>query len=45
VFGKKANRKRRERFDAAHSQGEDRWQTLGLIDQVLFVVYMEQGEV
>jgi uncharacterized DUF497 family protein len=34
-----------ERFDTAHSQGEERWQTLGLVDQVLFVVYMEQGEV
>jgi len=33
-----------ERFDSAHSKNEDRWQTLGLVDKVLFVVYTEQGE-
>ena len=34
-----------ERFDAAHSDFEDRWQTLALVDHLLFVVYTEQGEV
>jgi len=33
-----------ERFDASHSKHEDRWQTLGLVDRVLFVVYTEKGE-
>jgi uncharacterized DUF497 family protein len=26
-----------------HSEKEDRWQTLGLVDQALFVVYTERG--
>ena len=33
-----------ERFDSSHSDNEDRWQTIGLVDRVLFVVYSEQGE-
>ena len=33
-----------ERYDSSHSQSEDRWQTIGLIDKVLFVVYTEQKE-
>jgi len=33
-----------ERFDSSHSENEDRWQTIGLVDKVLFVVYTEQGE-
>ena len=33
-----------ERFDSSHSKREDRWQTIGLVDKVLFVVYTEQGE-
>lgn len=33
-----------ERFDSSHSEDEDRWQTIGLVDKVLFVVYTEQGE-
>jgi len=33
-----------ERFDSSHSKNEDRWQTIGLVDKVLFVVYTEQGE-
>jgi uncharacterized DUF497 family protein len=33
-----------ERFDSKHSNGEDRWQTLGLVNQVLFVVYTERGD-
>ena len=34
-----------ERFDATHNDLEDRWQTLALVDRLLFVVYKEQGEV
>jgi len=34
-----------ERFDTAHSECEDRWQTLALVDRLLFVVYTEQREV
>ena len=33
-----------ERYDTSHSENEDRWQTIGLVDKVLFVVYTEQGE-
>jgi len=33
-----------ERYDTSHSDKEDRWQTIGLVDKVLFVVYTEQGE-
>jgi len=34
-----------ERFDKDHSEFEDRWQTLALVDQLLFVVYTEQEEI
>jgi len=33
-----------ERYDCSHSENEDRWQTIGLVDKVLFVVFTEQGE-
>jgi uncharacterized DUF497 family protein len=33
-----------ERYDSVHSEKEERWQTIGLVDKVLFVVYSEQGE-
>jgi uncharacterized DUF497 family protein len=33
-----------ERFDSKHSNGEDRWQKLGLVNQVLFVVYTERED-
>ena len=33
-----------ERYDYSHSENEDRWQTIGLVDKVLFVVYTEQRE-
>jgi uncharacterized DUF497 family protein len=33
-----------ERYDSRHSENEDRWQALGLVDRVLFVVYTERGE-
>jgi uncharacterized protein len=38
------DKERWERFDSAHSEKEDRWLTIGLVDKVLFVVYSEQGE-
>jgi uncharacterized DUF497 family protein len=31
-------------YDESHSGYEERWQTLGLVDEVLFVVYTERGE-
>ena len=34
-----------ERFDSRHSEHEDRWQTLGLVNKILFVVYTEQREI
>ena len=35
-----------ERFDRSEKNmsGEDRWQTLGMVDKILFVVYTERGE-
>ena len=36
---------RMERYDLEHSNQEDRWQTLGLVDDVLFVVYTEREDV
>jgi len=39
------DKERWERFDSSHSKKEDRWQTIGLVDKVLFVVYTEQKEV
>ncbi|MCL2294488.1 MAG: BrnT family toxin [Spirochaetes bacterium] len=37
---------RLERFDRSkgNTAGEERWQTLGMVDKVLFVVYTERGE-
>jgi uncharacterized DUF497 family protein len=37
---------RLERFDRSegNTSGEVRWQTLGMVDKVLFVVYTERGE-
>jgi len=34
-----------ERFDRSesNSSGEERWQTIGMVDKVLFVVYTERG--
>lgn len=37
--------KRLERYDAIHSTDtEDRWDILGMVDDVLFVVYTERRE-
>ena len=33
-----------ERFDTTHSQYEDRWQTLALVEKTLFVVFTEEKE-
>ena len=33
-----------EEFDEAHSFDEDRWQVIGMVDDILFVVYTERGE-
>lgn len=32
------------RYDEEHSQDEDRWQVIGMVNDVLFVVYTERGE-
>ena len=32
------------RYDTAHSQYEDRWQTLAMVEKVLFVVFTEKEE-
>ena len=34
-----------ERYDSAHSKNEDRWQTIGLVEKVIFVVYTEKREI
>ena len=34
---------RKEFYDAAHSGGEDRYNTIGKVDEILFVVYTELG--
>ena len=36
---------RMERHDDDSSIVEDRWQTMGFVDDVLFVVYTERGDV
>jgi len=36
---------RKERYDIDSSDDEDRWQTIGFVDDVLFVVYTERGDV
>lgn len=33
-----------EEFDEEHSDYEDRWQIIGMIDDILFVIYTERGE-
>jgi len=33
-----------EQYDMSHSGLEDRWQTLGMANGLLFVVYTERGE-
>ncbi|AEF83730.1 conserved hypothetical protein [Treponema primitia ZAS-2] len=36
---------RMERFDRNHSDHEARYQTLGMVDEVLFVVYTERDDI
>jgi uncharacterized DUF497 family protein len=36
--------KRMERRDDDHSDEEERWQTIGMSGQMLFVVYTERGD-
>jgi len=37
--------KRLELYDEAHSSAdEDRWNTIGMVGKILFVVYTERGE-
>ena len=35
---------RKEYYDAAHSGEEDRYNTIGMVDDILFVVYTERRE-
>ena len=37
-----ADENRMERRDDKHSQDEDRWQVIGMVNDVLFVVYTER---
>ena len=39
-----ADKNRIERRDYKHSQDEDRWQVIGEVEDVLFVVYTERGD-
>ena len=33
-----------ERYDSEHSDDEDRYITIGIVDKILFVIYAERGE-
>ena len=35
---------RKVRLDIEHSTDEERWQTIGMVDNILFVVYTERKE-
>ena len=39
-----ADENRIERRDDKHSQDEDRWQVIGMVEDILFVVYTEREE-
>ncbi|MBQ3337899.1 MAG: BrnT family toxin [Selenomonadaceae bacterium] len=39
-----SDRNRIERHDERHSQDEDRWQVIGMVEDVLFVVYTDRNE-
>ena len=39
-----ADENRIERRDEKHSQDEDRWQVIGMVEDILFVVYTEREE-
>ena len=36
---------RLERYDDEHSGKEDRWQVIGKVEEILFVVYTERGDI
>lgn len=36
------DKNRIERYDNSHSQDEDRWQVIGMVEDILFVVYTER---
>ena len=40
-----ADENRIERFDAEHSDDEDRYITIGKVNSILFVIYTERGEI
>ena len=40
-----ADENRIERYDGKHSEGEDRYITIGKVRSVLFVIYTERGEI
>ncbi len=31
-------------YDVEHSDYEDRWKVIGMVDEILFVVYTERGD-
>ena len=31
-------------FDEEHSDDEDRWQVIGMVDEILFVIYTERSD-
>ena len=39
-----SDEKRIETFDYLHSDEEERWQVIGKVEQILFVVYTECGD-
>ena len=41
VFG---DENRIEEYDYMHSIDEDRWQVIGIVGKIIFVVYTERGE-
>lgn len=40
-----ADENRIERYDNAHSDDEDRYITIGKVENILFVIYTERGEI
>ena len=39
-----ADENRIERRDEKHSQDEERWQVIGMVDEILFVIYTERSD-
>ena len=40
-----ADENRIERYDSEHSDDEDRYITIGKVENILFVIYTERGEI